>query len=118
MTTLLLKEILAHYDAGQNYTEIAQALKIPVNTAWRWCHKFGRPARPQRQDPRPQKMYYVYLRATDQLIAAGSARECANRMGVQLSSFYSIVSRSNHGVNKKYEIYKEEMSKEEMSIDD
>ena len=109
MTTATVKEILAHYDAGKNYTEIARALGLSVKTVWRWCHEYDRPARPQMTGNRPQKLYYVYLRATDQLVAVGSARECADRMGINLLSFYSAVSRTNQGKNKKYEFYQEEM---------
>ena len=48
--------------------------------------------------------YTVYKRKNDELVASGTAAECAEQMQVSLHTFYSIVTRVKNGTNKKYEI--------------
>lgn len=52
--------------------------------------------------------YTVYLRKTDQIIAQGTAKECAYQL--KLKSFNNIVSRVRKGKNKKYDILVEKYS--------
>lgn len=52
--------------------------------------------------------YTVYLRKTDELVASGSAEDCAAAMNQSVDSFYSMVCRVRKGTNRKYEIYIEE----------
>lgn len=107
VTTKLVKNILERYDAGLNYTEIAQELGISISTARKYCKLSGRDKRNDFE--RPQKIFYVYLRKNDELIAMGTARECAKRMGITLLSFKSAVSRCRKGTQKNYNIFSEEI---------
>lgn len=107
VTTNLVKNILERYDAGLNYTEIAQELGISIKTAWKYCRLNGRNKRNDFE--RPQKVFYVYLRKNDELIAMGTARECAKRMRITLLSFRGAVSRCRKGTQKNYSIFSEEI---------
>lgn len=105
MTTLMIKRILDLYDAGKNYTEIAKSVGVAVSTVCKLCHKYDLPAQ-----NKPTKIYFVYLRATDELLAIGTARECSDRLGIALSTFYSTVSMGQK--QKKYEIFVEDIDGE------
>lgn len=61
---------------------------------------------------RPQ-YYAVYLRGTDTVIASGSAEECMEQMHMSQSSFHATMSRIRSGVNKKYELYQEDLDDDE-----
>lgn len=50
------------------------------------------------------KYYTVYLRKTDELVAAGTARDCAKALNKSLNGFHSMVSKNLTGKHKKYEI--------------
>ena len=110
MTTLTIKRILDLYDAGKNYTEIAKSVGVAVSTVCKLCHKYDRPAQKLELVHKPTKIYFVYLRATDELLSIGTARECSDRLGVALSTFYSTVSRGQK--QKKYEIFVEDIDGE------
>ena len=51
--------------------------------------------------------YTVYLRRTDELVASGTAKECAAQLGMTTASFYDMEKRVRKGKQKKYEILKE-----------
>lgn len=55
-----------------------------------------------------EKLFYVvYSRKTDFPLCCGTSSECAKALGISsVSSFYSLVSRVESGLNKKYEIVK------------
>ena len=110
MTTLTIKRILDLYDAGKNYTEIAKSVGVAVSTVCKLCHKYDRPAQKLELVHKPTKIYFVYLRATDELLSIGTARECSDRLGIALSTFYSTVSRGQK--QKKYEIFVEDIDGE------
>lgn len=61
---------------------------------------------------RPQ-YYAVYLKGTDKVIASGSAEECMEQMHMSQSSFHATMSRVRSGVNKKYELYQEDLDEDE-----
>lgn len=105
MTTLELRKIEELYDQGLNYQQIAKRLNRSLAMVARWCHRTGREA--HKNPVKPQKLYSVYLRKTDELVAFGTARECAARLGMTLLSFYSTVTRSQSGQQRKYEIISE-----------
>ncbi len=52
--------------------------------------------------------YTVYLAATDELVATGSAEECARELKLTLDSFKCAVSRYRNGKRKKYVIVEDE----------
>lgn len=51
------------------------------------------------------KQYTIYLAKDDSIVASGTAKECANQMGVSHDVFRSIVSRAKNKKRKKYEVY-------------
>lgn len=51
-----------------------------------------------------KKYYTVYLKKTDEIVAAGNAIACAVAMNKNIQAFYSMVSRVRNGQNHKYEI--------------
>ena len=58
------------------------------------------PASPTR-GPKP-KRYTVYLNKTEEVIAFGTAKECAEIMGRSVKTFYETVGRCRSGKVKKY----------------
>lgn len=105
LTTLELRKIQELYDQGLNYQQTAKRLNRSLSTVARWCHRTGREA--QKNPVKPQKLYSVYLRGTDELLAFGTSRECADRLRITLQSFYAAVSRSRNGT--KYQIFAEDI---------
>lgn len=51
---------------------------------------------------RPEKYYTVYSSSTDKIIACGTARECAEQMGIGYPTFLSAVSKCKAGKQKNY----------------
>jgi len=51
--------------------------------------------------------YTVYLKKNDEIVAFGTAEECAKMLNITLDSFYSAVTRTKKGERKKYEFYAE-----------
>ena len=65
--------------------------------------------------------YTVYLNETDEVVASGTAKECAVQMHKSVNGFHSLVSKNRNGVHKKFTVVVEpdlddddqdEMSKE------
>lgn len=54
--------------------------------------------------------YTIYDADTDDLIACGSARDCANIMGTSVSNIHSLISRVKSGYNRKYTIVREDLA--------
>ena len=54
-----------------------------------------------------KRYYTVYLNATDEIVASGTAIECAEQMKKSLNCFYSLVSKNTLGVQKRYTVYYE-----------
>lgn len=48
------------------------------------------------------KYYTVYLSDTDEVLASGTARECAKKMGLIIESFYCAVDRVRSDKRKIY----------------
>ena len=55
------------------------------------------------------KYYTVFLSQNDDIIASGTARECAKQLGKTLNGFHSLVSKNTLGIHKKYVIVKDEV---------
>lgn len=53
--------------------------------------------------------YMIYLNRDDELIASGTAGQCARKLGIKLGSFYSLVSRAPRRENGKYAVVKQSM---------
>ena len=48
--------------------------------------------------------YTVYLNETDEVVASGTAKECAAQMHKSVNGFHSLVSKNRNGVHKKYTV--------------
>lgn len=49
--------------------------------------------------------YEVYDKASDILLARGTARECQKKLGCSsIDSFYALANRSFRGINKSYRV--------------
>ncbi len=55
-----------------------------------------------------KQFYTVYLSKTDEIVASGTAAECASALKRTLASFYCLVTRVRNGNLKKYEIAQED----------
>ena len=51
--------------------------------------------------------YTVFLKKTDDVIIAGTAKDCAKAMGKSLNGFHSMVSKNSKKKQNKYFIVKE-----------
>lgn len=60
----------------------------------------------------PHYYYAIYLRKTDELICTGSAKECAEQMGISINAFRTLVCRSRNGEIKKWDVYAEPYKEE------
>lgn len=61
----------------------------------------------------PRNHYTVYLRKTDEIVAVGTAEECALQLGLKRGSFYTIVGKTLKGVLRKYEFIVENSAYDE-----
>lgn len=65
------------------------------------------------------KYYTVYLRKTDEIIAFGTADECAAQLGLSgKNSFHCTASKSRNGKANKYEIIVEDSPYDDMEVAD
>lgn len=48
--------------------------------------------------------YTVYLNENDEVVASGTAKECATQMHKSINGFHSLVSKNKNGVHKKYTV--------------
>ena len=64
------------------------------------------------------KYYTVYLSATDELIACGTAKECAKKMELTIESFYCAVGRVRAGKRKKHIVVEEDLNEEDLKMSD
>ena len=112
MTTKTFRRMRALYDMGRTDTQIAMELKVSLASVTNWRLREGLP-RNLKPGGRPRKLYFVWREKTDELVACGTARECARDMGIQLPSFYSEVSRTRSGKHTYYKIMVEDLRGED-----
>lgn len=58
-----------------------------------------------------RKYYAIYRRDTGELVADGTAADCAEQMGVSMSYVYSLISNARNGKRtegKTYRLYEED----------
>ena len=58
------------------------------------------------------KYYTVYKNKTDEIVAFGSAAECAEKLGITRDSFHSFVSNTRSGRTKTYTVLVEDYKPE------
>ena len=100
--TLKLGDIRALHAKGLVDREIAERLGCSISTVCAHRRRMGLPPAGRRVT---RKYYTVYRRRTDELLAYGTAKECAQQLGIRLDSFYCAVSRTPNRGKTKYEIF-------------
>ena len=93
-----------------NDREIAQRLGCSISTVYKQRKRMGLPPAGRRVT---RKYYTVYRRKTDEILAYGTAKECAQQLGIRLDSFYCTVSRTPNRKKTKYEIFIDLVEEEE-----
>lgn len=83
-----LKELAQNHNLTQK--QVADAVGVGVGSVEYWKLKLG--IKCGRRGPVPSADYTVYDRK-GQVVAFGTARECAEAMGIKIGSFYSYVTR-------------------------
>ena len=58
-------------------------------------------------------IYTLWDNKTDDIVANGTAEECAKNMDMSLTTFYSTVSRASHNQIQKYSVVKQRVKREE-----
>ncbi len=66
-----------------------------------------------RKKDRSKYYYTVYLEKTDKVVAFGTARQCAEMMGITYEHFQSLVSKWRHGKRMKHTFIIEELPEHE-----
>lgn len=105
MTEEILAQIEEMNRNGMNDRIIAEKIFCSTTTVARGRRLLGLSAAGIN---RTKKRYVLYDGKTTQYIMEGTARECADYMGMTLRSFYQNKSRFRRGTYKKYEIYEVE----------
>ena len=62
------------------------------------------------------KYYTVYRNGSDDVVAFGTAKECAEARGMTLRSFYSFISNTRSGRTKTYTVISEDVIEDEDKI--
>lgn len=62
------------------------------------------------------KYYTVYRNGSDDVVAFGTAKECAEARGMTLRSFYSFISNTRSGRTKTYTVISEDVNEDEDKI--
>lgn len=91
------------YDDPQ---EVAVVLGASMRTVDTYMRKIRKGTLEQIGHP-PLKYYALYLRKTDKLVCSGTAKECAEQLGVSMNAFYTMAHKALHGKTKKWEAYVE-----------
>ena len=86
--------------------DVAVALNAPYQTVAMYMRRIRNGAFVKKRYP--QKRYYaIYLKKTDELVCSGTAVECAEKLEISMSAFYSLVGRATTGKSQKWEVYVE-----------
>ena len=105
--------IRALHAQGLDDTEIAQRLGFSPVTIGEHRRRMRLKVNRKERGGGPRRCYSVYKAKTDELLAFGTAKECAKQLGINLASFYSAVSRAPTLENGRYEIFVDEIDDEE-----
>lgn len=105
MTTKKLQTILDMVDRGEKQKDIAAAVNVSPSTVSIWARKYGRIRIPRRYC---MKMYTVYDKA-GAYIFEGTARECADYLGIQYQSFRRMASEYQRFGKGRYAVYPAEL---------
>lgn len=112
VTTLEERRFLELYNLGLTDREVGKRVGRPNSTIACWRKRNDLPPNGEYIG-RPHKLYTIYKKNSDELLAFGSAKECADRLGMKIDSFYSAVTRARKGQREKYNIFVEEVVEED-----
>lgn len=90
MTTKTLERIRELHKQGLNDPEIAKEIGCCTSTVCSWRKKLGLSAN-WKASP---KSFYVIYDEKDNVRATGSARECAEALGIKVDSVYRLAHRA------------------------
>ena len=90
MTTKTLEKIRVMNSQGLNDRQIAEQIGTSTSTAEYWRKKMGLKA---HRKYGTVKCYVIYDE-NDNVRAVGSARECAEALGIQIDSVYRLAHRA------------------------
>ena len=105
MTTKKLQIILDMVDRGCLQKDVARAANVSISTVSIWARRYGR-IRPKRSCA---KAYTVYGK-DGQYVFEGTARECADYLGIQYQSFRRMASQYQRHGKGRYAVYPAEVS--------
>lgn len=106
MTTLMLRKLRELNSQGLNDRQVGEILGLSGKTigAWRRRLKIEATYTVQKN---PYVIYYIYDGKTTQLLAFGSAEECARTLGLRVQTIYAIHHRFTTGKSDKYTVVTE-----------
>lgn len=109
MTTKTLAEIERLARSGWCDAEIARRTGQTHKVAREWRIKLGLPiGKKGKKAAKTARRYTFYDRRTTRYLCEGTARECAEALGLKVNSVESIICRTRNGIRTKYEIYEVE----------
>lgn len=104
VTTKQVSQLRRMNQAGLNDYIISERLGVPVRTVCYNRNKLGLTVNQKRR----YRRYEVYDGKTTEYLFEGTARECAERMGITKTGFNRAFQEFFKGNYKKYEIYEVE----------
>ena len=81
--------------------QVAEIVQCTPKQVYSWRNRMGYPANGQGGNA-VLKQFAVYIAKTDELLAVGTAAECAHAIGWSVRDFFTVKSRVKSGRNKKY----------------
>ena len=106
MTSKKLQTILDMVDRGCLQKDIAKAVNVSASTVSIWARKYGRVRTPRQYC---RKLYTIYDK-DGQYVFEGTARECADYLGIQYQSFRRMASQYQRHGKGRYAVYPAEVS--------
>ena len=88
------------YRDGLIDKEVAAVVGSTPKQVYGWRNRMGYPANGQGGNA-VLKQFAVYIAKTDELLAVGTAAECAHAIGWSVRDFFTVKSRAKSGKNKK-----------------
>lgn len=98
LTVLELGRIIHGTQAGVDYRTLADELGRRPSVVHRILCRYGiKPVLRGNRGREPWKDYTVYDAKSEAVMAMGTAKECANTLGIKQTTFYEYISRQRHG---------------------
>ena len=104
MTTLDVKKLREMHAAGATTQEIAKGINQSITVVYNWMKKLSLKA-PKKHSQHRNTIYSVYDE-NDNLLATGTAKECADMLGYKVQTIYRGVMVTKKGKAKERFYYK------------